>query len=207
MRCFALVLTLVILSVDRSDQKDILRFQAEEKPREVETLFDLLTGRMGLMGRSSRVGAFKYTNCGDPNTDLANLKDLTLSPDPLTFPGPLNVQFDADIKSTVDAPLKGVVVIETKIGSTWLKIPCIGNIGSCTYDDICELLQGITCPQPFVSAGIPCQCPFSQGSYALPKTTFDIEAAIFPPGDYHATANLTYGGSRVACVDIYASFD
>ena len=52
------------------------------------------------------------------------------------------------------------LVLERKVGSAWIKIPCIGDIGSCTYDDLCETLSGAECPDPFVDNGVPCKCPF-----------------------------------------------
>jgi hypothetical protein len=47
----------------------------------------------------------------------------------------------------------------------WIKVPCVKSIGSCTYDDLCTLLEKIplqpdgTCPKPLPSLGIPCRCP------------------------------------------------
>uniref|UniRef100_A0A2C9KU99 MD-2-related lipid-recognition domain-containing protein n=1 Tax=Biomphalaria glabrata TaxID=6526 RepID=A0A2C9KU99_BIOGL len=100
------------------------------------------------------------------------------------------------------------VVLEKKVGDSWLKIPCIGFIGSCEYDDVCEFLSLITeCPQPFVDAGVPCKCPFQKGVYKLPKTEFDVEIPIFPPGDYHGKANLTHNDQSVACVELFTTFD
>ncbi|KAL8604031.1 hypothetical protein ACOMHN_024856 [Nucella lapillus] len=155
-----------------------------------------------------RVGTFKFTNCLAPAKELLVINSLTLTPDPLVFPGPLSVSFDATVKSTIDTPLKAVVYLGKKIGSTWIKIPCIGNIGSCTYDDLCQVLSGIgQCPDPFVKAGVPCTCPFKAGSYKLPSASFDVESAIFPSGDYHGQANLTMNGQAVGCYDIMVTFE
>lgn len=149
-----------------------------------------------------KLGSWSYKNCGDPSTDLLVLSNLTLSPDPLSFPGKLDVSFKGVIRETVDAPLSGDVEIDRKVGSSWLKIPCFGNIGSCHYDDICDLLAGATCPDPFVTNNIPCKCPFTKGAYSLPTTEFDVLAAVLPPGDYRAQGNLTYSSKHVACVAI-----
>jgi len=158
--------------------------------------------------KPSRLGAYRYVNCDKPG-DLLNVTTLNFSPDPISFPGSLGVNFAADFKKTLDAPLKASIVLERKVGSTWIKIPCIGNIGSCTYDDLCELLQGADCPPPFGANGVPCKCPFTAGSYKLPNVSFDIDAAVFPPGDYHAKGTLTTGQSgevSVGCIELYASF-
>lgn len=46
----------------------------------------------------------------------------------------------------------------------WIGVPCIGNVGSCTYDNVCPLLP---CPPSFVENGIPCQCPIPKVCYRL----------------------------------------
>ena len=71
--------------------------------------------------------------------------------------------------ASINIGVQAQVYLGKKVGSTWIKIPCIANIGSCTYDDLCELLAGITCPDPFVSAGVPCQCPFRKVRLHYPK--------------------------------------
>ncbi|KAH9495929.1 Ganglioside GM2 activator [Bulinus truncatus] len=171
-------------------------------------LFDfLMTKSDQHLNRKPGLKTFKYNNCGNPAYELANLTSLVLGPDPLLFPGVLYVQFAVDVHTVVDTPVKADVLLEKKVGSNWLKIPCVGFIGSCTYDDVCELLSQIPeCPEPFVDAGVPCQCPFQKGSYSLPQTEFDVEIPIFPSGDYHARANLTRNDDWVACVEIFATF-
>lgn len=155
-----------------------------------------------------RLTNYVYKNCAPTDKEIFNLISLTFSPDPLSFPGPLNVSFSGVATSMVDAPLKAEVYLGKKMGNAWIKIPCIGEIGSCTYDDVCDLLSNIgECPQEFVDNNIPCKCPFHAGTYKLPVASFDVEAAIFPPGDYHAQANLTYNGNLVGCYELYATFE
>ncbi|XP_076446775.1 ganglioside GM2 activator-like [Babylonia areolata] len=150
---------------------------------------------------------FEFVNCLPKDKEMFVIDSLSLKPDPLSFPGPLDVSFDATVKDTINSPLRAVVYLGKKVGSTWIKIPCIGQIGSCTYDDLCQILSTIPeCPPAFVSAGVPCQCPFNKGSYKLPQASFDVEAALFPPGDYHGQANLTMNGQVVGCYDIKATF-
>ncbi|KAK7097292.1 ganglioside GM2 activator-like isoform X2 [Littorina saxatilis] len=154
-----------------------------------------------------RLQTYSFKNCLPADQEMGVVSRLVFSPDPLSFPGPLNVSFAIDVKSTVSAPLKGSLYLGKKIDNTWIKVPCIGQIGSCSYDDVCALLSGIPgCPQPFVDAGIPCQCPFQKGSYNLPVASFDVNTAVFPPGDYHLQANLTYNNQPVGCYDIMVTF-
>jgi len=155
-----------------------------------------------------RLQKYAFTNCLPQDKEIMPIASLVFTPDPISFPGPLNVAFQLAVKSDVDAPLKGKVYLGKKIGDTWVKIPCIGNIGSCTYDDVCQLLSGIgQCPDPFVAAGVPCQCPFKKGNYKMPGASFDVEVSVLPTGDYHLQGNLTYNDAVVGCYDIMATFE
>ncbi|XP_059153257.1 ganglioside GM2 activator-like [Physella acuta] len=199
---FLLVATLVFCSQQAYSRKPYTTELGERM------LFNFLMSKSSSVKTLSNLKTFKYNNCGDPTKDLADLTQFVLGPDPLSFPGPLDVSFSVSIKATLDTPIKADVTLSKKVGDAWLKIPCVGLIGSCTYQDVCQYLGLITqCPDPFVSAGIPCQCPFSQGTYTLPTAEFDVEVAIFPSGDYHAIANLTHNTNSIACAEIYASFD
>ncbi|BFZ15278.1 hypothetical protein BsWGS_18317 [Bradybaena similaris] len=155
----------------------------------------------------ARLTTYKYDNCGNPSKEVGNITSLIIGPDPLQFPGPLYVEFSGVAKQTVQSPITVALLLEIKVGNNYVKIPCISQIGSCTYEDVCELLSQITeCPAPLVSAGIPCQCPFPQGAYNLPRTEFDVTVPVFPAGDYHAVANITSSTTSVACVELFVTF-
>ncbi|XP_069131261.1 ganglioside GM2 activator-like [Argopecten irradians] len=153
-------------------------------------------------GIKSRLGAFKWTDCGGAGVKVQN---VSLTPDPLNFPGTFTLGFKGTISTSVVAPLQGTLLIEKKVGSTYVKLPCIDNFGSCTYDDVCEMLQSVTCPDPFVSAGIDCQCPFKTGNYNVPSASFEVDAAAFPSGDYHLRGSVSNSGKVMACLDLYMS--
>ena len=56
-----------------------------------------------------RLQSFKFTNCLPASKEIMVVNSLSFLPDPLVFPGPLNVSFSINMKSTVDAPLKVTV--------------------------------------------------------------------------------------------------
>ncbi|XP_055895509.1 ganglioside GM2 activator-like [Biomphalaria glabrata] len=210
MKYLTATLTLVSITLVILYQVDTVHSHVRYTVQQAQKdLFDfLMTKSEKTPPRKPQLKTYKYINCGDPKKELANLTSLVLGPDPLVFPGALYVEFAVKIHTLVDTPLKADVVLEKKVGDSWLKIPCIGFIGSCEYDDVCEFLSLITeCPQPFVDAGVPCKCPFQKGVYKLPKTEFDVEIPIFPPGDYHGKANLTRNDQSVACVELFTTFD
>jgi len=51
----------------------------------------------------------------------------------------------------------------------WVQVPCIGNFGSCTYNDLCSygISGNSTCPSNFIENKVPCRCPISAGTYTL----------------------------------------
>ena len=59
------------------------------------------------------------------------------------------------------------VVLERKVFDIWIRIPCINNVGSCTYPDLCDNLSTVTCPLSFVQQKVPCQCPFRKVGQAV----------------------------------------
>lgn len=59
--------------------------------------------------------------------------------------------------------------MEKEVAGFWVKIPCVEQLGSCTYEDFCDLLNlyippGEPCPEPLHTYGLPCHCPFKEVS-------------------------------------------
>jgi len=167
---------------------NVLKFNIEDQPQPKKKV---------------QLQKYQFTNCLPKDKEAAVISNLDFQPDPLVFPGPLTVSFTATAKTTINTPLQAVVYLGKKVGSIWVKIPCIGQIGSCTYPDLCQILAMIPqCPDAFINNNVPCQCPFNTGTYTLPSSEFDVDASIFPAGDYHGQANLTMGDTVVGCYDI-----
>ncbi|KFQ21131.1 Ganglioside GM2 activator, partial [Merops nubicus] len=96
-----------------------------------------------------QVGGFAWDNCGGREPVL--LKSLSVAPDPISIPGSLRVSVAVSSSKTMASPLKVVLVVEKALGDLWIQLPCIDNLGSCTYDDMCTILDnlippGTTCP-------------------------------------------------------------
>lgn len=149
---------------------------------------------------------FQYNNCGHPATDVFNLTSFSVSPDPIKLPGIVSIAASMKFRVTGRSPIKLQVDYYKKLGESWLKIPCIAEIGSCTYEDICDILNLIpVCPPQLVDAGIPCKCPFAQGTYKLPKSDFPIPLPLLPNGDYRIKAVFTNGQTPGACIELFFS--
>ncbi|XP_060096276.1 ganglioside GM2 activator [Heteronotia binoei] len=159
--------------------------------------------------RLSRVYSFAWQNCGP--SDPAWIKSLNIIPDPICIPGDMTVCASATTTVAIEAPLKGVIVLEKKMGDMWLKIPCMDNIGSCTYNNLCAMLDelippGQLCPEPLQSYGIPCHCPFKAGTYNLPPSVIYIPNLDLPSfltnGDYRIKIVLSMGDQELGCAKI-----
>ncbi|XP_062976966.1 ganglioside GM2 activator [Elgaria multicarinata webbii] len=155
----------------------------------------------------SKLQRFEWANCGPPSNP-AVIRSLSVSPDPISIPGDVTVSASAATSVNLVSPLMGNVTLEKRLGEMWLKIPCVDNIGSCTYDDVCVILDSIAppgqpCPEPLQTYGIPCRCPFRAGTYNLPPVGIFIPNVELPPfftnGDYRLKVVLSYGGQQLSC--------
>ncbi|XP_032627712.1 ganglioside GM2 activator [Chelonoidis abingdonii] len=163
--------------------------------------------------RLSKLGGFSWKNCGN-GTDPFVIKSLSVAPDPIHIPGNLKVSVEVSSKADIGSPLKAVFTVEKKIVDIWIKIPCVDEIGSCTYDGLCGILDnvippGSPCPEPLLSYGIPCHCPFKQGSYSLPSSEFYLPIIQLPSwltnGDYSVQVVLSSSAKQLACVQVTLS--
>ncbi|XP_066250182.1 ganglioside GM2 activator-like isoform X2 [Euwallacea similis] len=77
----------------------------------------------------------------------------------------------------ITSPVKATLVAKRKIGNIWIEIPCIANIGSCPFSDLCSfgLPANQTCPEHFVKDKVPCRCPIPEGTYEMqPENKFPL---------------------------------
>ncbi|NXQ06713.1 SAP3 protein, partial [Vidua macroura] len=157
-----------------------------------------------------QVGGFAWENCGDKR-DPVVLQSLSVAPDPISIPGSLRVSAAVKSGKTMSSPLKAVLVVEKALGDLWIQLPCIDQLGSCTYNDVCSILDelippGTPCPEPLLTYGIPCHCPFKAGSYSLPASDFDVPDVELPSwmtnGNYRVRVVVSSGGEELSCVKL-----
>lgn len=168
--------------------------------------------RIGLK-RLSQLGSFSWDNC-DEGKDPAVIKSLMLEPDPIAVPGNVTVSVEGKTSVPLTSPQKVELTVEKEVAGLWVKIPCVEHLGSCTYEDVCNVLDtviapGEPCPEPLHTYGLPCHCPFKEGTYSLPKSDFTVPDLELPgwlsSGNYRIKSILSSGGKRLACVKIAAS--
>ncbi|KAH0509915.1 ganglioside GM2 activator [Microtus ochrogaster] len=163
--------------------------------------------------RPPRLSSFSWDNC-DEGKDPAVLKSLTLQPDPVVVPGDVIVSAEGKTTVPLVSPQKVELVLEKEVAGFWVKIPCVEQIGSCTYEDFCQLLDlyippGESCPEPLHSYGLPCHCPFKEGTYSLPTSNFTVPDLELPgwlsTGNYRIQSILSSGGKRLGCLKMAVS--
>ncbi|XP_053423408.1 ganglioside GM2 activator [Nycticebus coucang] len=160
-----------------------------------------------------QLGSFSWDNC-DEGKDPAVIKSLTLEPDPIIIPGNVTVSAEGKTSVLLSSPQKVELTVEKEVAGFWVKIPCVEEIGSCVYDDVCDMLNnlippGVPCPEPLHTYGLPCHCPFKEGTYSLPKSDFTVPDLELPSwltsGNYRIESILSSGGKRLGCIKISAS--
>ena len=56
--------------------------------------------------------------------------------------------------------LQAKIELKKKAAGIWIPIPCIDQMGSCSYGDVCLLLNQLPqCPPQLTAIGIDCKCP------------------------------------------------
>ncbi|XP_040201064.1 ganglioside GM2 activator-like [Rana temporaria] len=159
--------------------------------------------------RVTAVNDFSWANC-DGKSLPVTIQTLTILPDGLRFPGEMTMSTILNTTVALTSPIKMKVTAE-KFMQEWIMIPCLNEVGSCTYDDFCDILNrlikpGKPCPGPLHTHGLPCRCPFQSGSYYLPVTSFHVPdlhlPATFTSGNYRISVVLNQGDQEIGCVKI-----
>lgn len=163
--------------------------------------------------RPSRLGSFSWDNC-DEGKDPAVINSLTVQPDPIVIPGDVVVSVEGKTSVPLTSPQKVELTVEKEVAGFWVKIPCVEQLGSCSYENICDLIDeyippGESCPEPLHTYGLPCHCPFKEGTYSLPMSNFTLPDLELPSwlstGNYRIQSILSSDGKRLGCIKIAAS--
>lgn len=156
---------------------------------------------------------FSWSSCGS-DLDPVKLSKLRVSPDPVLIEGNITVDLNSYLGVNVDAPISADVKVERRLGWVWVEVPCIAGLGSCHYEDVCELVPfppAEPCPDPFPRFKLPCRCPFTKGHYVVKDGVFNIPGIlnIIPgwlvSGDYYVSGVGYQNGKRLGCYSVYAS--
>ncbi|XP_054423888.1 ganglioside GM2 activator isoform X1 [Pteronotus mesoamericanus] len=167
------------------------------------------------MKQSYQVSSFSWENC-DEGKDPVLIKSLSVEPNPVVDPGNVTVSAETQTSVTLRSPLKVELIVQKEMAGLWVKVPCVEQIGSCTYEDMCDILDiyvppGEPCPEPLHAYGLPCHCPFKEGKYSLPKSVITLPHLNLPglisTGNYRIQNILSSGEKRLGCFKINVSLE
>jgi ganglioside GM2 activator len=88
---------------------------------------------------------FSYQNCG-PDSDSILINSLDIQPSPIQLPGVVTVSASATLKADITGPLSVQLKVIKILKHLKIEVPCINNIGSCNYEDVCKFLPSENCP-------------------------------------------------------------
>ncbi|GFR63365.1 ganglioside GM2 activator-like [Elysia marginata] len=95
----------------------------------------------------------------------------TLSTDEIPVPGQFSASLEVQLDTAIDENVRAEVEISRQVLFWSVSVPCVGTgqgFGSCSYDDVCALLEGVT----KTCNGQPCRCPISPGTYTFSNLQF-----------------------------------
>lgn len=164
--------------------------------------------------RLAKIVGFSWENCGKAD-DPAVMKSLALSPDPINIPGELTASASGTTSVPLVSPLPVNITLEKEVAGFWVKVPCVDEVGSCHYQDICDILDqlippGQDCPEPLHTYGLPCHCPFKAGDYSLPQSVFSLPKMDLPfwltNGQYRVHGAMeNSAGTELGCLKVTLS--
>lgn len=95
------------------------------------------------------------------------------------------------------------VLLERKVGPFFVKVPCVDNFGSCTYNNVCELWAEY-CPTYAAQYGLPCQCPIPPDTYSVSNANILVNKHVPAEllGEYRATVDVRSSEGHLACIFI-----
>jgi len=157
-------------------------------------------------------------NCGSAS-DPIQIASLALTPNATIVLGAnLTIQASGSTSEAITAANLGkvAVTIAKAIFGVYVDIPCVDNVGSCTYTDLCTLLLNASCPD-LQTYGYNCKCPFAAQSYYIPNTQNPNNLTVHLPvppsyldwltnGDYEVQGTLyDVNSNRLICANVMLS--
>ncbi|GFN90801.1 ganglioside gm2 activator [Plakobranchus ocellatus] len=152
--------------------------------------------------KGRQLNAFQYSNCADPSSEIVVPSNVSLKPDPVQLPGNITAAGSLLIRQGFGSPVQVKLEVKYKILGEWVEVPCIDNVGSCTYQDVCQYLVDPKCPPELVKIGLTCKCPFPQGNFTVNSVTLNIDEDIPVSGDVQVKATASSGGQLLTCAQV-----
>ncbi|KAF2363056.1 MD-2-related lipid-recognition domain [Trinorchestia longiramus] len=121
------------------------------------------------------------------------LDTLEWNPPAVSLSSPVFLNISTQVQDVIEAPVEVSVDVSRYVIVTWVSVPCIDGVGSCTYKDVCKLVpQGARpCSHLPSNFHLPCECPVEPGRYFVKNGEVQLPGTGFIP-DW-----LTFGWFKV----------
>ncbi|KAG8201349.1 hypothetical protein JTE90_016826 [Oedothorax gibbosus] len=149
-----------------------------------------------------------FADCGDANKRLT-ISTGTVKPDPIQYPGNISASVDLIVLKDLPADNFEMKLDLTKLQPRKMTVPCLQDIGSCTYD-VCSIINNHKesfCPA--FPDPTKCGCPMKAATYSLKNVGVAIPnfGEIFVnilKGGYEGkiTFHDKSSGTEIGCVAI-----
>ncbi|XP_063411918.1 ganglioside GM2 activator-like [Mytilus trossulus] len=183
-----------------------------------------------MVSANAKYTHLQWSKCGatlKSNPPLS-LGSVGVTPVPIVIPGDINLSINGSLTRSISSSSL-TISLKRKTFLLDIPIPCISHVGSCTYNDICTMVDdmvtqnwagimggigtqikamlaksGVTynaCPQPAQALSIK--------SYSLHIPEMPKILSWFAAGDYHAhiEVNENSSGEQILCLDADLTVD
>ncbi|CAH1799082.1 unnamed protein product, partial [Owenia fusiformis] len=163
--------------------------------------------------------ALKWEDCGSADKAISVSK-VEVTPSPVVIPGNLRLSLEGEIKRQLgDKQLDADLIIRKSLFGIMVDIPCVDGIGSCSYQDVCSLVndlvtaEGAECPAEVTQFLGGCSCPFKARQISVPGIDIELPALDgilggLIAGDIEVEARMKEAdGGEVGCLKASFSID
>ena len=159
----------------------------------------------------------QWSDCGSKE---ATIYEIDVKPMPILQPGEATLNFRMNLKRALNGKLKTTLNIVRSVSGVALPIRCyIASgvyVGSCTYDDICDIIKSLlpnftpdSCPASLAVYGIDCNCPFNikAGKVELLSEQLDLPdasqsvATFLASGDFDIKMSASDAIGSYGCIN------
>jgi len=112
-------------------------------------------------------------DCGATGNDPFKLVSLDISPDPIIYPGAVDLKINATLAEDLPSDKVMMKLAILKVEPYRMTVPCFRGIGSCTYNVCGDMIPNHQAQ--FCNIGA-CSCPLKAGTYTnLGKDPMHVE--------------------------------
>ncbi|ELP91976.1 Ganglioside GM2 activator precursor, putative [Entamoeba invadens IP1] len=157
---------------------------------------------------SAKTYPLTITSCN--TTAPVIIHTLTVQPDnPINLKTGFTMNMDIEITKPIEKAKLSLVFEKDVL--FWVTIPCANNVGSCTYENVCDILANVTdkCMNATRSRGydnVPCSCPIAANRFVatIPVPTIEVPSkyAWLASGNYKIHLEMSDDGNNLACYDV-----